>query len=124
MHISNKKVNSSMSSININKVVNKALNNVNNYDVQNYEEIDYNTNFLNFPVPECLNYEKVINDNFIPKGITSTDKYTLIGSYDNNNNSRIYVYDKNCMGSIAYLKLTEEYFEKNNVKYKKISKKK
>ncbi len=36
----------------------------------------------------------------------------------------IYLYDKNCMGSVAYLKLTEEYFEKNNIKYKKISKKK
>lgn len=36
----------------------------------------------------------------------------------------IYLYDKNCMGSIAYLKLTEEYFDKNNIKYKKISKKK
>ena len=36
----------------------------------------------------------------------------------------IYLYDKNCMGSVAYLKLTEEYFDKNNIKYKKISKKK
>lgn len=36
----------------------------------------------------------------------------------------IYLYDKNCMGSVAYMKLTEEYFNKNNVKYKKLSKKK
>lgn len=34
----------------------------------------------------------------------------------------IYLYDKNCMGSVAYLKLTEEYFNKNNIKYKKITK--
>ena len=32
----------------------------------------------------------------------------------------IYVYDKKCLGSKAYQALTEEYFEKNNVKYKKI----
>ena len=36
----------------------------------------------------------------------------------------IYLYDKNCSGSIAYLKLTEEYFDKNKVEYKKITKKK
>ena len=35
----------------------------------------------------------------------------------------IFLYDKNCMGSVAYLKLTEEYFDKNNIKYKKISRK-
>ncbi len=35
----------------------------------------------------------------------------------------IYLYDKSCSGSIAYLKLTEEYFDKNKVDYKKISRK-
>ena len=35
----------------------------------------------------------------------------------------IYLYDKNCSGSVAYLKLTEEFFDKNNIEYKKISKK-
>ena len=33
----------------------------------------------------------------------------------------IYMYDKNCSGSKAYRALTEEYFERNNVKYTKIS---
>ena len=32
----------------------------------------------------------------------------------------IYTYDKNCLGSKAYMALTEEYFQKNKVKYKKI----
>lgn len=32
----------------------------------------------------------------------------------------IYVYDKTCAGSKAYVALTEEYFKKNNVSYKKI----
>ena len=36
----------------------------------------------------------------------------------------IYLYDKMCSGSIAYLKLTEEYFDKNNIKYKKLTRKK
>ena len=35
----------------------------------------------------------------------------------------IYLYDKSCAGSIAYVKLTEEYFDKNNIKYNKIDKK-
>jgi len=34
----------------------------------------------------------------------------------------IYLYDKNCSGSVAYLKLVEEFFKRNNVKYKKITK--
>ena len=34
----------------------------------------------------------------------------------------IYLYDKSCSGSVAYLKLTEEFFERNNIEYKKISK--
>ena len=33
----------------------------------------------------------------------------------------IYLYDKTCQGSIAYLKLTEEYFDKNKIEYKKIT---
>lgn len=32
----------------------------------------------------------------------------------------IYLYDKNCVGSKAYKALTEEYFERNNVKYIKL----
>lgn len=36
----------------------------------------------------------------------------------------IYLFDKNCSGSIAYLKLTEEYFDRNNIEYKKLTKKK
>ena len=32
----------------------------------------------------------------------------------------IYTYDKNCLGSKAYKALTEEYFQRNKVKYKKI----
>lgn len=35
----------------------------------------------------------------------------------------VYLYDKSCQGSLAYLKLTEEYFDKNKVEYKKITKK-
>ena len=35
----------------------------------------------------------------------------------------IYLYDKTCSGSIAYLKLTEEFFDRNNIEYKKITKK-
>ena len=35
----------------------------------------------------------------------------------------IYLYDKSCAGNIAYIKLTEEYFDKNNIKYKKLEKK-
>ena len=35
----------------------------------------------------------------------------------------IWLYDKSCSGSLAYIKLTEEYFDKNNVKYKKIIRK-
>ena len=35
----------------------------------------------------------------------------------------IYLYDRSCAGSIAYIKLTEEYFDKNNIKYKKIERK-
>ena len=35
----------------------------------------------------------------------------------------IYLYDKACSGSLAYLKLTEEFFDRNNIEYKKISKK-
>lgn len=35
----------------------------------------------------------------------------------------IYLYDKSCSGSIAYLKLTEEYFDKNKIEYKKIARK-
>ena len=35
----------------------------------------------------------------------------------------IYLYDKSCAGSIAYVKLTEEYFDKNNIKYKKLARK-
>ena len=34
----------------------------------------------------------------------------------------IYLYDKNCSGSVAYLKLVEEFFARKNVKYKKITK--
>ena len=34
----------------------------------------------------------------------------------------IYTYDKNCVGSKAYKALTEEYFERNNVKYEKLKK--
>ena len=33
----------------------------------------------------------------------------------------IYIYDKACVGSEAYLALTEEYFKRNNVSYKKIN---
>ena len=33
----------------------------------------------------------------------------------------IYIYDKSCVGSEAYLALTEEYFKRNNVSYKKIN---
>lgn len=33
----------------------------------------------------------------------------------------IYLYDKTCAGSVAYINLTEEYFDKNQVKYKKIN---
>lgn len=36
----------------------------------------------------------------------------------------IYLYDKNCAGSIAYLKATEELLERNNDKYKKLITKK
>ena len=32
----------------------------------------------------------------------------------------IYTYDKNCVGSKAYKALTEEYFERNKIKYEKI----
>ena len=32
----------------------------------------------------------------------------------------IYTYDKNCVGSQAYKALTEEYFERNKIKYEKI----
>ena len=32
----------------------------------------------------------------------------------------IYLYDKNCVGSKAYKQLTEEYFNKNNIKYNNI----
>ena len=32
----------------------------------------------------------------------------------------IYLYDKNCVGSKAYKKLVEEYFDRNNVKYVKL----
>ena len=32
----------------------------------------------------------------------------------------IYLYDKSCIGSKAYKQLTEEYFDKNNIKYNKI----
>lgn len=32
----------------------------------------------------------------------------------------IYTYDKNCVGSKAYKALTEEYFDRNNIKYEKI----
>ncbi len=32
----------------------------------------------------------------------------------------IYLYDKHCLGSKAYKQLTEEYFERNNIKYNKI----
>ena len=32
----------------------------------------------------------------------------------------IYLYDKNCVGSKAYKALTEEYFKRNNVKFKKM----
>lgn len=35
----------------------------------------------------------------------------------------IYLYDRSCSGSVAYLKLTEEYFEKNKIEYKKIARK-
>lgn len=35
----------------------------------------------------------------------------------------IYLYDKSCSGSIAYLKLTEEYLDKNKIEYKKIARK-
>lgn len=35
----------------------------------------------------------------------------------------VYLYDKTCPGSIAYLKLTEEYFDKNKISYKKIARK-
>lgn len=35
----------------------------------------------------------------------------------------IYLYDKSCSGSLAYLRLTEEYFDKNKVSYKKIVRK-
>ncbi len=35
----------------------------------------------------------------------------------------IYLYDKSCSGSLAYLRLTEEYFDKNKVAYKKIVRK-
>ena len=34
----------------------------------------------------------------------------------------IYLYDKNCSGSVAYLKLTEEFFTRNGLEFKKISK--
>ena len=34
----------------------------------------------------------------------------------------IYLYDKNCSGSVAYLKLVEEFFNRKNVKYKKLTK--
>ncbi len=33
----------------------------------------------------------------------------------------VYVYDKNCLGSKAYQSLVEEYFDRNNVKYIKLS---
>ena len=33
----------------------------------------------------------------------------------------VYVYDKNCSGSEAYLHLTEEYFKRNKISYKKIN---
>ena len=33
----------------------------------------------------------------------------------------IYFYDKTCVGSEAYLALTEEYFKRNNISYKKIN---
>jgi len=36
----------------------------------------------------------------------------------------IYFYDKNCTGAIAYMQLTEELLKKNNISYKKITKKK
>lgn len=32
----------------------------------------------------------------------------------------IYLYDKTCVGSKAYKQLTEEYFERNDIKYKKL----
>ena len=35
----------------------------------------------------------------------------------------IYLYDKGWSVSVAYLKLTEEFFDRNNIEYKKISKK-
>lgn len=36
----------------------------------------------------------------------------------------IYIYDKNCPGAVAYMQLTEELLKKNNISYKKITKKK
>ena len=35
----------------------------------------------------------------------------------------IYLYVRSCSGSVVYLKLTEEYFEKNKIEYKKIARK-
>ena len=32
----------------------------------------------------------------------------------------IYLYDKSCVGSKAYKQLTEEYFERNKINYKKL----
>ena len=34
----------------------------------------------------------------------------------------VYLYDKSCSGSIAYLKLVEEFFNRKNIKYRKIVK--
>lgn len=118
MHISNKTVNSSMSSININKVANKALNNVNNYDVQNYEEIDYNST----KEIDVFSYNNISYDEFMPQGFTSNDKYYFIGAYDKDakKNSRIYIYDKITGKYLFYIETNNKShmggvsFDKNN----------
>ena len=57
-------------------------------------------------------FDKLVFKNVIPRNVRLAESPSF--------GEPIYLYDKNCSGAKAYKSVTEEYFSRNNVKFKKI----
>lgn len=93
------------SNLNINPVSVKSSNNLslisNRIIKNNFQNVAQT--FVNYDIKATptqiqnkvdINYSNIVNDGYTPQGLTSNDEFIFISAYKNEENSRIYVYNK------------------------------
>lgn len=97
MHISNNQKKSTISQLNLEKIIPKQLSKLYQSTHTEYETDEtYNENFENVDSASFINYSNISKDQFIAQGFSSNNEYIFVGAYDKNKkeSSRIYLYDK------------------------------